>query len=859
MNSAVQDELEKLVQERTRDFQMQASMFSAIFDSSSDFMFCKNLDLNYTHCNKSTEIFFNIKAEDIIGKTDAEVFGLLPRAAKKSMLIDRKVINEKQSIVFEERINIPQSLGQELIVETMKTPIMQNGEVIGILGISRDITKRKEIEKELELQTATLTALFDSIPDPIFTKDLRLRFLQCNRSFLEHFDLRKEDIIGKSDAEVLGLSAGKSEILREWDRQVILEDRTITKEVYTQQNEDGTAQIIETVKTPLMLNGIMIGVLCMARDITKFKQMEDAALAASHAKSTFLANMSHEIRTPMNSIIGFSELALDCRISPKVKNYLTNILKNSEWLLQIINDILDISKVESGRMELESSPFDLHELFTSCRTIIMPKVAEKDLKLHFYVEASIGKRLLGDSTRLRQVFVNLLSNAVKFTNTGDSIKVLAIVKEESEKSVTMYFEVKDSGIGMTDEQMEKVFLPFMQAEAGTTRKYGGTGLGLPITRNIIELMGGRLFVESAPNAGSKFGFELTFDSIEAPDDEMLKKKITMREFEKPVFKGEILVCEDNPMNQQVISEHLTRVGFEVVIAENGKIGVEMIKDRMKKANGKKQFDLIFMDIHMPVMDGLEATAEIARLNTGIPIVAMTANIMSEDVATYRKNGMSECVGKPFTSQELWRCLLNYFTPLSWQIVEEDRHAQAKDNLRQKLIGNFVKDNQTKFTEITDALNNDDIKLAHRLAHTLKSNAAHLGSTRLKLAAADIENNLSNGKNLVTQEQMLLFETELNAALSQFTAELEAGSTEQHEQSPLHLEPLDADHVQELLIELEPMLEMGNPECINFIGDLRRIPPIRPGSSEIEDLIQHIESFDFERAFVMLAALKAAWD
>jgi len=390
------------------------------------------------------------------------------------------------------------------------------------------------------------------------------------------------------------------------------------------------------------------------------KEALESAKAANNSKSAFLANMSHEIRTPMNSIMGFSELALDSETSLKTSEYLKKIQMNVEWLLQIINDILDISKIESGKMELEIIPFDIHEIFTSCRALVMPKAVEKGLILHFYAEPSVGVKPLGDPTRLRQVFVNLLSNAVKFTQNG-MVKVLSAITEKTENNITMHFEIKDSGIGMSKDQIEKIFEPFAQAETGTTRKYGGSGLGLAITKNIVEMMGGKLSVESSLGIGSKFSFDLVFNTIPVTDEERIERKLAFSEIEKPLFTGEVLVCEDNEMNQFVITEHLTRVGLKPIIAENGKIGIDFIKERLLKK--EKLFDLILMDMHMPVMDGFEASAEIVKLNTGIPMVAMTANIMVEDMEIYKISGMPDCLGKPFTSQELWRCLLKYIKPL----------------------------------------------------------------------------------------------------------------------------------------------------------------------------------------------------
>ena len=267
--------------------------------------------------------------------------------------------------------------------------------------------------------------------------------------------------------------------------------------------------------------------------------------------------------------------------------------------------------------------------------------------------------------------INLLSNAIKFTSIG-TVKLSSSVKCSTEDSVTIHFEVRDSGIGMTEEQIQKINEPYTQADSSTTRLYGGTGLGFPISKNLIELMGGKLVVDSMPGIGSKFSFDLTFDTIDILTDEKSGEKIKSKEIEKPVLEGEILLCEDNAMNQQVICEHLAKVGLKTAVADNGLIGVEAVKERKKK--GEKQFDLIFMDMHMPVMDGLEAAEKIFELDTGIPIVAMTANIMSSDLEIYRMSGMHDCVGKPFTSQELWQCLLKYFRPLNMQNIDESGKA-----------------------------------------------------------------------------------------------------------------------------------------------------------------------------------------
>ena len=570
-------------------------------------------------------------------------------------------------------------------------------------------------------------------------------------------------------------------------------------------------------------------------------QKKEQAETSSRMKSVFLASMSHELRTPMNGVIGFTELALDGNMPAKTRDYLNKIKANTVWLLQIINDVLDLSKIESGKMELESIPFDVNELFASCRTLILPKTHEKGIALRFYADSSLDQILIGDPVRLRQVIVNLLSNAVKFTNHG-TVRLQVIVKERNEHNITLHFEVKDSGIGMTAEQMEKIYVPFAQAESSTTRKYGGTGLGLPIVKNIVEMMGGTLSVESTRGVGTVFSFDLTFELTDMADD-ILQESIILHELEKPFFNGEILLFEDNAMNQQVICEHLSRIGLRTVVAENGQVGLDILQSRIDK--GEKQFDLILMDIHMPVMSGLEATEKIIKLNTGIPIVAMTANIMSNDVEIYTMSGMHDYLGKPFTSQELWHCLMKYLQPVSRQPVNEAKYAQVEEEFQQRLINHFVNSNQNKFSEITGALNSGDIKLAHRLIHSLRGNAGQLEKTALQNAAKNVEEQLKDGKNNASPEQLAILERELKIALAELTPLVYEPVN--HDES-LHAAPLGLDERNELFEELESLLKSGNPKSLALIDSLRRIP----GSGE---LIRQIEEFEFEQALETFAELQ----
>ncbi|MDR3000189.1 MAG: response regulator [Fibromonadaceae bacterium] len=590
-------------------------------------------------------------------------------------------------------------------------------------------------------------------------------------------------------------------------------------------------------------NGVPLRMAGAIMDITEKKQVEEKTRKAkiaeesNKAKSRFLATMSHEIRTPMNSIMGFAELAMDQTAESQTQNYLRKISDSTRWLLRIINDILDISKVESGKMELEKVAFSLQDVISRCQSVILPSVKDKGLGMRFYVEPPTGKKLLGDPVRLYQVIINLLSNAVKFTNTG-TVKFYSTVKKMEDDRATIFFEVRDSGIGMTPEQLEKIFAPFIQADSSTTRNYGGTGLGLTIAKSIVELMNGELTVESSPGVGSIFCFEVTFDTIDA--SAVSSSDASNNILERPCFDGLVLVCDDNHMNQQVAYEHLARVGLGVVVADNGKIGLDIVRERLQ--NGEKPFDLIFMDIFMPIMDGIEAASKITELNTGTPIVAMTANVMISELDSYRKSGMPDYLGKPFTSQELWRILLKYLTPVGSSSIGTEEQTRDTDELLKKLQINFVKNNQSTFTDIIEAIDSDDLKLAHRLAHTLKGNAAQIGEKELQNIAGEIEE-LFNIKTPIPKDKLELLNVELTRVLEKLQSLFDEHSAASGETKSLSKEQIAA-----LFEEIEPMLENINPAIVNLLSDIHAIPGA-------EKLAHYIENYDFESAADELAELK----
>ncbi|MBA3008709.1 MAG: response regulator [Proteobacteria bacterium] len=421
------------------------------------------------------------------------------------------------------------------------------------------------------------------------------------------------------------------------------------KNKVSQINKELEHRVIERTAQLESANIDLQDALGQARGLAK------KAEVASIAKSEFLANMSHEIRTPMNGVIGATELALAEELSPEIEKYLRIIHDSGHSLLKIINDVLDFSKIESGYLEMENAPFHLDETIERIMEMFSIKAIEKGIVLSVKKSPGLPKILVGDAMRLRQVITNLVSNAVKFTDAGGAITIGVEQKESGADPCKIMLEmyVKDTGMGIKMQHLDKLFTPFTQADASSTRKYGGTGLGLTISKKLIQMMQGQIRVQSEYGKGTTVYFTCLFDrqikEVEHKTGQDVREADTTRHKEK-ITGARVLVAEDNPVNQQIIKTLLGKANLTVEIANNGRLAIETLK--------KKQFDAILMDIQMPEMDGLEATRRI-RLNPetkAIPIIALTANAMKGDEEKYLSAGMDGYLTKPINQAKLFEIL-----------------------------------------------------------------------------------------------------------------------------------------------------------------------------------------------------------
>src|SRR6187399_1502035 len=399
---------------------------------------------------------------------------------------------------------------------------------------------------------------------------------------------------------------------------------------------------------------------------------------AVKAKQQFLSNMSHEIRTPMNAIIGFTKVLLKTDLSAKQKEYLTAIKLSGDALIVLINDILDLAKVDAGKMTFEQTPFKMASSISAMLHMFEPKIQEKNLELVKEYDNRIPEVLLGDPVRLHQIILNLVSNAVKFTTKG-KITVSVNLIHEDEQKVTIEFAVTDTGIGIAEDKIEKIFENFQQASSHTSRLYGGTGLGLSIVKQLIEPQGGSIQVKSKIDEGSVFSFILDFQKTNAE----VEAEAEILELDPEIKNIKVLVVEDIALNQLLMKTLLDDFGFEQDIAANGKIAIEKLTQ--KRADGTvKSYDIILMDLQMPEMNGFETTEFIRKtMNSKIPIIALTADVTTVDLAKCKAVGMNDYIAKPVDERILYSKIIGLVRKPAQIKYNEDKESENCQSEKKK--------------------------------------------------------------------------------------------------------------------------------------------------------------------------------
>ena len=497
----------------------------------------------------------------------------------------------------------------------------ESGKPLWLDGAIVDITENKNVQHQLRVERALLRNLIDSIPDLIFFKNRSGEYLECNRAFEAFCRTPKETLLGKTGLELFPSEV--AEFLREQDDITLDEGRAERFEKWVAY-PDGRRVLLDTLKTPFSTKeGEILGVLSISRDISelyeyrehleervrertqelsiannKLKKAKEAADAANKAKSNFLANMSHEIRTPMNAIMGMIHLGLKTDLTLQQSTYLTKIQSSARLLLQILNDILDFSKIEAGKLGMEKVDFSLEDVFETLSDMISISAQKKGLEFLIKLTPGIPSPLVGDPLRLAQVLTNLASNAVKFTKAGE-IVVSADILQQDPNQVILQFAVCDTGIGLNEKQMAELFGAFTQADSSTTRKYGGTGLGLAICKRLVNMMNGKIWVESTPDVGSRFFFTATFErSVEC-----IKKRL---EFSSDAQGLRVLAVDDNQTSLEIVQEILESFHFKVTSTTSAQNGMEILENTSES----EKCDLVLMDWKMPGLDGLEATRQI---------------------------------------------------------------------------------------------------------------------------------------------------------------------------------------------------------------------------------------------------------
>ncbi len=749
------------------------SRLRGITDSALDAILMMDPRGIITHWNPAAETIFGYRKSEALGKNLHQL--LVPERYLESHQREfKKFLGTGQGNAIGKVLDLKgrRKNGQEIVISLSLSALSLNNEWHAI-GIIRDITARKQAELALQNSEERFRELAENITEI---------FWMMNTAGTEML------YVSPACEQILGLTCKSLyENPMSWLDAIHPDDRERARLASIGQLQGERVDFEYEIRTPKGAkwirnrafpirdqNGLIVRVAGIAEDITERKHFEDDLIraraeadAANLAKSCFLANMSHEIRTPMNGVIGMNQLLLDTDLTTEQRRYVEIAQASGRSLLAIIDDILDISKIEAGKITLENRPFQPRILIDEVVQILSILADKKGLSFESHVSNEIPDSVNGDSHRLRQILTNLCANAIKFTSRG-GVKLNVIADKVDPDKVIIRFSILDNGIGIPADQLPKLFSPFMQADVSTTRKFGGTGLGLAISKQLAEMMGGSIGVDSQLGHGSTFWFTSVFDRVDF--QQPIKSFIPQMESQNfPYVRagcGErILVAEDNLINREVIGAQLGKLGYKSEIVRNGREAVEAIR--------RGTFDLILMDCEMPEMDGYEATRNIRQgSQTHIPIVALTANAMSSDKQRCIEAGMDDYLAKPVDPNQLASVLAKWIPerPTAVRQTSETalRSVETLDasifdevSLLRRLMGDrdlafavvngFLQDAPHQIQELNTRISERDIAGVLMTAHSLKGAAATVSAETIRTDVGAIESAAKAGRLEVCSE------------------------------------------------------------------------------------------------------------